>query len=298
MRRAILAFLLAVPLLLLNGAAVAQQAGHDQAGHNQAQHDMTGQDMADGQTDHQHPTAEQLEAETDVGVDEHLGSRLPLDTAFTDENGLQVTLGQVLSDAPAILVPIYLTCPSVCNILQSTMVDVAPKMNMTPGKDYQVVFVSFDEFDTPEMALKKKQQYMTAMGGRYPARYWRYLLGDHAAIMKVVDKGLGFHFKRSGEDFIHPVILTAVGTDGMIARYLYGERFLPFDLTMAATEAGQGRTGLSVKRVLSYCFTYDAESKAYAFNFLRVTAAVVILLVVGLFLALVLAGRKKRGREG
>ncbi len=291
MRAAILACLLAAPLLLLPGAAAAQQADHAQPAHGAAEHEAAG-----AKADHMHPSPEAVAADTEVGVDEHLGAHLPLDTPFTDENGEHVTLGQVLADAPTILVPIYLTCPSVCNVLQSTMADVAPKMNLIPGKDYQVVFVSFDETDTPDMARHKKRNFMAA-AGNFPPGAWRYLLGDHEAIMKVVDQGLGFHFKRSGEDFIHPVILTAVGTDGLIARYLYGERFLPFDLTMAATEAGQGKTGLSVRRVLSYCFTYDPESRAYAFDFMRVTGAVVILLMVGLFLALVLAGRKKR-RKG
>ncbi len=269
MRHAVTAWLLAAALLL-PGAALGQQS------------------------DHQHPDAKALAANTEVGVDEHLGRHLPLDTPFTDEYGHQTTLGQVLAKAPTILVPIYMTCPSVCNVLQSTMADVVNKMDLVPGRDYQVVFVSFDEHDTPALALTKKKNYMAAVGGDFPPEAWRYLLGDHMAIMHVVDQGLGFHFKREGDAFVHPVILVAVGTDGLIARYLYGERFLPFDLTMAVTEAGQGKVGLSVKRVLSYCFSYDPESKAYVFDFMRVTGAVVLLLVVGLFVALVMAGRKKK----
>jgi len=50
----------------------------------------------------------------------------------------------------------------------------------------------------------------------------------------------GFHFKKVGEDFEHPVSLIIVTPDGKITRYLYGTEFLPFDIKIALLEASQG----------------------------------------------------------
>jgi protein SCO1/2 len=104
---------------------------------------------------------------------------------------------------------------------------------------------------------------------------------------------IGFRFQRQGRDFIHPVVLVAVSPEGKIVRYLYGSGFLPFDITMAATEAAEGKVGLSVKRVLAYCFTYDPEGKRYVFDFMRI-AGIVVLSGIALFLFLLLRGGKKR----
>jgi len=137
---------------------------------------------------------------------------------------------------------------------------LSPQLNLIPGKDYQILSVSFDERDTIQVAKEKKANYMMALNNSFPPEYWRFLTGDQNNIKKIMD-AIGFKFRREGNDFIHGVVVVVVSPDGKIIRYIYGTRILPFDITMAITEAQKGLPGLSVKRVLNYCFSYDPVGK-------------------------------------
>lgn len=240
---------------------------------------------------HQEP-APAAQGTQDVGVTEKLGGHIAADARFLDETGRPVTIGQII-DKPTIVVPIYFSCPNVCAIIQSSLTQVLPDVTLTPGVDFQVVSVSFDETDTPELAASQRRNYLAAMDFKYPESGWRFLTGDEKNIRLLTDS-LGFGFRRSGKDFLHPVVVMAVSPKGKIVRYLYGTKPLAFDLTMAATEAGKEQVGLSVKRVLAYCFSYDPEGKRYAFNFMKITATGILVILGVLLVSLLLAGRKKR----
>ena len=56
-----------------------------------------------------------------------------------------------------------------------------------------------------------------------------------------------------------------LGPDGKISRYLYGVEFNPRDLKLAILEAGQGRVGTTLDRVILKCFKYDPVSRKYHF---------------------------------
>lgn len=239
--------------------------------------------------EHVHPAPV---AETSIGVTEKLGEFIAAETRFFDEGGKAVTMAEIV-DKPTIIVPVYFSCPNVCAIIQSSLTAVLPDVKLEPGVDFQVVSVSFDDTDTPTLAAHQKNNYMAAMDFMYPESGWRFLTGDEANIRKLMDS-LGFGFRREGKDFLHPVVVITVSPKGKIVRYLYGTKPLAFDLTMAATEAGKERIGLSVKRVLAYCFSYDPEGKRYAFNFMKITGTGILFILAVLLVSLMLAGRKKR----
>ena len=282
-----------------HAAGQGGHAGHDMQGSGEpagqgghAGHDMQGGGAPaeeGGQEVHVHrePAPEQ-----GVGVTEMLGGQIAAEARFRDEAGREVTIGQIV-DKPTIIVPIYFSCPNVCAIIQSSLTRVLPDVKLTPGVDFQVVSVSFDETDTPELAANQRRNYLAAMDFKYPESGWRFLTGDERNIRLLTDS-LGFGFRREGKDFLHPVAIMAVSPKGKIVRYLYGTRPLAFDLTMAATEAGREQVGLSVKRVLAYCFSYDPEGKRYVFNFMKITATGILVILAVLLVSLMLAGRKKR----
>ena len=284
----------------------AEHSGHDMSGH--AGHDAAAAQPASGaaadhsmhaapaeppQAPHVHQEpAPAAQGAQDVGVTEKLGGYIAAEARFLDESGRPVTIGQIV-DKPTIIVPIYFSCPNVCAIIQSSLTQVLPDVKLTPGVDFQVISVSFDETDTPELAASQRRNYLAAMDFKYPESGWRFLTGDEKNIRLLTDS-LGFGFRRSGKDFLHPVVVMAVSPKGKIARYLYGTKPLAFDLTMAATEAGKEQIGLSVKRVLAYCFSYDPAGKRYAFNFMKITASGILVILAVLLVSLLLAGRKKR----
>jgi protein SCO1/2 len=229
--------------------------------------------------------------ETFVGVNERLGSKIPLDIVFTDETGKPVRLGDLIT-GPTIILPVYYNCSNVCYNLQWGLAQVLPKIKSRPGEEYQVLSVSFDENDTPQLAAKFKRVYLTAMHTPFPETGWRFLTGDVINIRKFTT-AVGYGFQRKGRDFLHPSISLIVTGDGTIVRYLYGTAFLSKDLALALIEARDGTSGTTIRKIVNYCFIFDPEQKTYAFNLLRVSATIVIL-CTGSFLAfLIMTGRKR-----
>ncbi|MEA5114364.1 MAG: SCO family protein [Geobacteraceae bacterium] len=225
------------------------------------------------------------------GLEERLGSRIPLDLAFKDEAGKPVLLGDLLT-VPTLIIPVYFHCANVCNYQQVYVAGVLKSLNMRPVRDYRIISVSFDENETPELAAKSKRMYLASMNAGFPADGWHFLTGDRNSIRRFTD-AIGFRVERRGEDFVHPVASLVVTRDGAIVRYLYGVSILPKDLALALTEAERGITGPSVRKLLEYCYTYDPAAKTYVFNLLRISAAAVIL-VAGSFLAYLIFGGRKR----
>jgi protein SCO1/2 len=230
-----------------------------------------------------------------IALEERLGGKIPLDATFRDETGKPVRLGELIT-VPTIIIPVYYSCTNECNFLQGGLASALASVKRTPGKEYRVISVSFDETETPALASRSKRMYLTSMNVPFPEDGWRFLTGDASNIRRLTDAA-GYHFQRQGRDFIHPLASFVVARDGTIVRYLYGTTFLPKDVTLALLEARDGKTGASIKKVVGFCFSFDPKGKTYVFNLLRVSAAVV-LVVMGAFLSfLLLAGNKERRRR-
>jgi len=245
-------------------------------------------------TTHKHNITMNTQSDKSIGVVEHLGDYIPKDVYFYDSNGNKVYIMDLVKNAPTIIAPVYYSCPNVCNILQSILSSTISKISLKPGKDYQILSVSFDENDTPEIAKQKKINYLASLKN-FPDDAWKFLTGNKKNIDKFMN-AIGFKFKRQGRDFIHSVAIIILSKNGKIVRYIYGTRILPFDLTMALAEADKEKTGLSVKRFLTYCFSYDPEGKKYVFNIMKVSGTVILIGIALMFLILVLKGNKKNIR--
>ena len=253
-----------------------------------------GQGPMNGAHDHDAVLQAQAQSQGEVGLEEKLGASLPQDLIFRDEGGHSVRLSDLL-DRPTVIAPIYFKCPNVCNFLQTSLVEALPQVKMTPEKDFQVLSVSFDETEGPEIALRSKKAYYHALNRDYPDAAWRFLTGDLETIRGLTD-AIGFNFRREGADFLHPVTLVVAAPGGKVVRYLHGTHILPMDLNLALIEAGEGRVSPPIRKMLTFCFSYDPEGKRYVFNLLRVTATGVILAAGSLFLYLILSGRRKDKR--
>jgi protein SCO1/2 len=151
--------------------------------------------------------------------------------------------------------------------------------------DYRVITISFDERDKPAAAFQKKKDYIKAIGKPLPEGAWKFLTGDHDSISKLTDS-VGFKFIKKDGDFLHPGTLIALSPDGKIIRYLYGVRFLPFDLKMALREASAGRPGSAIRSALLFCFSYDPEGRRYVFNILKVGGTLTLVMALGFFIFL------------
>jgi protein SCO1/2 len=235
----------------------------------------------------------------EVGIDEQLGSNIPLDVQFKDAQGNEVALRELISESDAtVLAFVYYQCPGICSPLLFELSDVINKSDLELGYDYNIVAISMDEYETPEMAAEKKRTFLSALDSNVPAVSWRFLTGDSTDI-RTVSNAAGFYFKREGDQFRHSGAFIFIDKDGKICRYLLpgysnkgGFSILPFDFKMAVLETNEGKISPTIAKVLQFCFSYDPEGKSYVLNVTRIFGAGTLLLVV-LFLVFIVFKPKK-----
>lgn len=237
-----------------------------------------------------------------IAVEEHLGARLDGTLVFTDMNGAQVRLADVFTgDKPVLLVLAYYRCPMLCGlVLRGTALGLSD-LDWTLGREYRVITVSFDPKDTATSAREKRRVTLQSLA-RAPATgaEWPFLTGDERSIRALAD-ALGFRFAYdAGTDaYAHPAAIFALTPDGRVSRYLYGVEFSARDLRLALTEAGEGRTGSIVDRVLLTCYQFDPASRRfgpYIVGFMRVGGALIAAAMATLLGALWLFERRRRVR--
>lgn len=220
----------------------------------------------------------------EVGIDEQLGKYLPLDAKFTDENGNEFTLKELLV-RPTVLSFVYYNCPGICSPLLMEIADVVNKSDLVIGVDYNIINISMDELETPELAFSKKNDFLQLVDKQIPPESWKFLTGDSVEIKKVSDAA-GFFFKRQGKDFLHSGALIFIDKEGKVCRYLFpaysdskGFGIAPFDFKMAVIETSAGRVSPTIARVLQFCFSYDPAGKKYVLNLTRIFGAGILVLV-------------------
>lgn len=234
-----------------------------------------------------------------VGIDEQLGKYVPLDVHFKDAQGNDVNLRDLISESDAtVLAFVYYLCPAICSPLLFELSDVINKSDLELGYDYNIIAISMDEYETPEIAADKKRMFFSALDSNVPADSWKFLTGDSTDIRTVSDAA-GFYFKREGEQFRHSGAFIFIDKEGKICRYLFpgysdrgGFSILPFDFKMAVLETNSGKVSPTIARVLQFCFSYDPEGKSYVLNVTRIFGAG-ILLLVALFVAFIIFKPKK-----
>jgi len=285
-------FCLVLYLMLFCLPARAAVPQHQPGEHTEMTHEGHAEGMH-GMTEHVHPVLTD-ENSSEVGIDEHLGAYIPLDLVFRDELGNPVTLAELVTK-PTIIAPVYYRCPNVCHFLQGDLARVLPDLKLTAGEDYQVISVSFDETEEPELAKRSRDTYYAAMKNHYPDKAWRFLTGDYQTIHQLTDAA-GFRFKRVNHEFLHPVVFFVVSPQGQIIRYLHGTHIVPKDLTLALYEAKSGHVGTTIRKMVQYCFSFDPEQKTYVFNVLRVSATA-ILATLAIFAVYLMFGGKKSKKD-
>ena len=227
-----------------------------------------------------------------IGIEEKPGALVPLETRFHGEDGREVSLRELVR-GPTLLSFVYYRCPNACDLLLTDTAAAVRPLTLRPGRDFQLLSVSVDERETPADAREAKRLALAMLPQTFPPQAWRFLTGSKESIARLSD-AVGFHFRRQGAEFDHPMALIALSPAGKVTRYLIGSEFLPLDLHMSILEASKGMIGPTIARVLRFCLHYDANAGRYVFNTLKVTAIVTLTFAAAFVLYLVLAGRKRR----
>jgi len=235
----------------------------------------------------------QVDQSPQVGIVEHLGTKIPLDLKFINDKFETVTLRQIINK-PTILSFVYFDCPGLCSPLLEGLGDVIQKSDFKLGKDYQVITVSFNYRDTPEKAKAKKKRF-TERYAKGNSEGWIFLTTDSATIFNITHS-TGFITKAVGLDFVHPSAIIAVSPTGMITRYLYGITFQPIDFKMALIEANKEQPRPTIQKALLLCFSYDNQGQRYTLDILKISGILVLFFIL-VFVVIYLLKLKKNKQQ-
>jgi protein SCO1/2 len=225
-----------------------------------------------------------------VGIDQRLNEQVPLDAVFKDEQGQQVRLGQFFKGKPVVLSLVYYSCPMLCNQVLNAELGSFRLISFNMGEQYEVVTVSFDPRETPELAAAKKTTYIKAYNRPGAEASWHFLTGDEANIKRLTEAvGFRYLWDEQTKQFAHASGIMLLTPDGKLARYFYGIEYPPRDLRLGLVEASQNKIGTPVDALMLYCYHYDPATGKYGavvMNIVRVAGGISVLLIVGLLLVL------------
>ena len=232
----------------------------------------------------------------EIGFDQNLDRPVPLDTVFRDEAGRTVRLGDYFGRRPVVLVFAYYDCPMLCTQVINGLSSALGVLSLEPGKDFEIVTVSFNPRDTPATASAKKATYLERYHRPGADAAWHFLSGDQSSIDRLT-KAAGFRYVWDAQtnQFAHPTGVIVLTPEGRLARYLFGIEYGPRDLRFALVEASAGRIGSAVDSLLLYCYHYDPATGRYGLAIMRamrIGGAVVTVLALVAFIVVML--RKER----
>ncbi len=206
-----------------------------------------------------------------VGFDPVLNAQMPLDSGFTDESGNAVHLRDYFGSKPVVLAFVYYGCPMLCNQVEQGVVGALKMLSFNPGRDYQVVFVSFDPRETPDMAAEKKQSALKHFGRGDTAAGWHFLTGTKENIdSETQAANFRYTFDAKSNLFAHASGILLLTPDGRISRYFYGVEYLGRDMRLGLVDASAGKIGTPIDKALLFCYQYDPTVATYSASILKI----------------------------
>jgi len=235
-----------------------------------------------------------------VGIEQHLNEQIPPDLTFRDETGKPVRLGDYFGKKPMILNLVYYQCPMLCGEVLAGLESALRVLKFDVGKEFDVLTVSFDPRETPEMAAAKKAQFLKRYGRPSAAQGWHFLTGSQESI-DALTKAAGFQYQYDSKtsQFVHATAIMVLTPDGKIAQYFYGVEYVPKDLRLGLIQASENKIGNLVDQVLLYCYHYDPETGKYGAVVMRIVrlAGLATVLTLGLFLLVMFRRGSKPAAE-
>lgn len=222
----------------------------------------------------------------DVRIEQKLDQQLPLDLVFRDEAGQEVKLGQYFRQKPVVLSLVYYDCPMLCTQILNGMVTSFRVLPFQIGKEFDVVTISFDPREKPELAATKKKVYIDYLPDRMQAganNGWHFLTGDPASIERITDAvGFRYNYDEATKQFAHASAIMVATPEGKLSRYFYGVEYAARDLRLGLIESSQSKIGTLSDELLLYCFHYDPTTGKYGAAVMRVMRIAGVITLLGI----------------
>jgi len=237
-----------------------------------------------------------------VGIRQRLNQQVPLDLAFRDETGKAVRLADYFGQKPVILNLVYYKCPMLCSQVLIGLTGALKVLKFDVGNQFNVLTVSFNPRETPDLARATKADYLKRYGRAGAAEGWHFLTGPEESITALTQAvGFQYQYDPKTDQYAHATAIVLLTPDGRVAQYYYGVEFAPKDLRLGLIQASSGKIGNLVDEVLLYCYHYDPAAGRYGAvisRILKLSGIVTILVLGGMVWILSRMGNRPRGKEG
>jgi len=246
------------------------------------------------------PPAERLPPQLgNVGIEQRLNQRVPLDLEFRDEAGRTVRLGEYFHEGkPVVLSLVYFRCRMMCSQVLSSLAGALRYVKFDAGKQFEVLTVSFDPAETPAMAQEAKKQYLAIYGHPGAEHGWHFLTGNEGSIRALSD-AVGFHYYHDpgSNQFAHATGIMLLTPDGRVSEYYYGAKYFPSDLRLGLVQSSRNRIGTIADQVVLYCYHYDPRIGRYGAmvtRLIQVSGAATLLIFGSILLFLFSSDPRRR----
>ncbi len=236
----------------------------------------------------------------DVGFDQKMGVKLPLDATFRDESGRPVRLGDYFGKRPVLLQLAYYECPMLCGLAMQGLARSLKGFSLVPGRDFDVVTISFDPKETPALARAKKTTMVDFYGRPGGEEGWHFLTGAEPEIERVTGAvGFRYRWDEAQKQYAHPTGLVVVTPDGVVSRYFFGVDYASKELKLGLSEASDGKVGGVTAQLLLLCYQYNPATGKYTAATLRVlkVAGAATVLALATFVLVMLRRERVRARK-
>lgn len=233
----------------------------------------------------------------DVGIDQHIGTQLPLNLPFRDDadQRMRPLGGYLHGGRPAILVMGYFGCPQLCTIVMNALVESLTEIHQRVGRDFDVFFISIDPLETAALGAAKKRGYVKLYGKPDTADGWHFLTGEQPSITALA-QAVGFRYRYDPElkQFAHASGLSIITPSGRISRYFYGIEFPAPELAAALNQAAGEQQGHKVTELLLLCYHYNPITGPHGMAIWRAMQGGALLTLFGLGFFIVRSLRQEK----
>lgn len=234
----------------------------------------------------------------DIEIEQRLDEQVPLDIVLRDEQGRPRPLAELFRGKPVILSLVYYECPMLCTLVLNGLTSALKTLSFNAGQEFDIITVSFDPTEGPELAAAKKASYLDRYRRAGAEAGWHFLTGDAAEVEKLAQSvGFAYRYDPDIEEFAHAAAIIVLTPEGRISRYFFGVEYPPRDLRLGLVEAASGRVGTVVDQLMLFCYRYDPSTGKYTpivMNIVRLGGLVTVIALAALILLL----RRRDGGAG
>lgn len=248
----------------------------------------------------QRPFNQSLKA---MKIEQKLGAQVPADARFKDETGREIPFADILGKRPVVLLPMFFLCRGVCGKETDNLLKTVAKLKEKQvGKDYDIVLLSINPKETPELAMNKKISLLKVMKGDTNREGYHFLTGKMEEIRKVTNAvGFGFDYDESDGRINHPAGLMILSPSGKVIEYILGAEYPKPILSDALALAEQNKVGKVAETILLGCVMIDpvtGQRSLVIENVIRIIAGTFALCLFGWIASMTIKNRRDTLKDG